>query len=222
MCGRFSLVYNPGKLLERVGVRRMPEFKARYNIAPGQDALVVLSDQPEEAVMARWGLVPSWAKDSSIGNQMINARAETLDEKPAFRRSFEKQRCLIPADGFYEWDKAKDPFRFTLKGGEPFFMAGLYDRWRGSGKELLSFTIITLDPNAAVSKVHDRMPAILGKKSGKAWLREHDPAELKAMLQPYPDGEMDRAAVSRRLNSPANDDADVLRPEDRKLLYTLE
>lgn len=181
---------------------------------------MIAGDAPKNLRLMRWGLVPAWAKEASIGHRMINARAETVAEKPSFRRAFESRRCLAPADGFYEWRKlegsrAKIPMRFVLKSREPFAFAGLWDIWRkpDSG-ELRSFTIITTAANELLRPIHDRMPVILRPEDEEKWLDPglSDPNRLSSFLKTYPAEEMEAYEVSTRVNSPKNDDPACLTP----------
>ena len=165
--------------------------------------------------MMQWGLVPSWARDPSIGNRMINARAETLAEKPSFKRLIGKRRCLVLADGFYEWrkeGKGKVPMRFVLRGGELFSFAGLWDSWeKPDGVELQSFTIITTQANDLLKPIHERMPVILGKEGEERWL-DQDPKEVHELLVPYPVEMMEFYDVSKLVNSPINDLPQCIEP----------
>jgi putative SOS response-associated peptidase YedK len=164
----------------------------------------------------RWGLIPSWAKDQSIGSRMINARAETLSEKPSFRDAFRKRRCLVVADGFYEWQKVagrKRPMRIVLQTGEPFAFAGLWESWRDpEGTTVRSCTIITTGPNSLIEPIHNRMPVILSRDDEARWLDPEmdDPPSLLQMLAPYPQGAMDAYEISTLVNSPANDVPDCI------------
>jgi putative SOS response-associated peptidase YedK len=197
----------------------------RYNLAPGQDAPVIIQEKSRVLKLMHWGLVPSWAKETSTGYKMINARAETLTQKPSFKKSFQRRRCLVPADGFYEWRKnggrAKTPLRFVLKSGEPFAFAGLWDIWQGSDEDetegnnrlpLLSFTIITTEANDLIRPIHDRMPVILQPKDEDAWLDPDlkDVNKLVSLLVPYPSDKMMGYEVSSLVNSPKNDTPECL------------
>jgi putative SOS response-associated peptidase YedK len=204
-------------LRERFGVD-IPEmqYHFRYNAAPGQDLWVIPEETPNQAQLFHWGLVPFWAKDPKIGNRLINARAETVAEKPAFRTPFKKHRCLVLADGFYEWDKKgprKVPYRITLKDEKPFAFAGICDYWKDEkGKELKSFAIITTDANELISKIHDRMPVILSPEDEKVWLDPGlDIAEAMKMLHPYPSEEVKMYPVSTLVNKPENDLPEVIK-----------
>ena len=198
MCGRFVLVTDLTKIAEEFAVGQMgSNFQSNWNISPGQYIPAVVQRDGQNILESfLWGLIPSWAKDSSIGNKMINARAETIAEKPSFKNAFQKRRCLIPADGFYEWQKLgkmKKPFRFSLKSGKPFGFAGLYETWLSPENESVhTCTIITTEPNKLMQPIHDRMPVIVGKKLEASWIDpgNHNQKELLAILQPYPSEEM--------------------------------
>ncbi len=204
---------------ERFGVRVTTAiYKAKYNCAPAQSLAVITSEKPDMLQYMRWGLVPSWAKDISIGSKMINARAETLADKPSFRNALKSRRCLIPATGFFEWKregKSKIPFLIRMKEQNGFCFAGLWDRWNSpEGVILESFTIITTTPNELVSGIHDRMPVILPQEHEKRWLEtESVTHDLKSILQPFPSELMEACVVSSRVNSSINDDPSVLLPE---------
>ena len=197
-------------------------YKPRFNIAPTQEVLTVTNDGSENrAQFMKWGLIPFWAKDPSIGNRMINARAETVVEKPSFRQAFQKRRCLVIADGFYEWrrvpgSKTKIPMRIILKTAEPFGFAGLWERWKSpEGEWIRSCTIITTTPNALMEPIHNRMPVILSRESEAQWLdqSEEDVSVLRELLIPYSALEMDAYEVSSLVNSPKNDMPDVIARE---------
>lgn len=213
MCGRFTYATEFRDIRIRFDLERdIPLFSPRYNIAPGQDAPVIVNPEgaPDLRLM-HWGLVPSWAKDPSIGNRMINARAETLAEKPSFKRLLGKKRCLVLADGFYEWrkeGKRKVPMRFVLKSREPFVFAGLWDTWKKpDGNMLESFTIVTTEPNEVLRPIHNRMPVVLPRENERAWLdpATSDHAKLQSLLKPYPGDDMEGYDVSTIVNSPTND-----------------
>jgi putative SOS response-associated peptidase YedK len=218
MCGRFTLVTNPEKLMSRFHLQEIPfDLKPRYNIAPGQPIPVILADGGGRRIgQLRWGLVPSWARDEKIGYKMINARAETLQEKPAFRRLFERKRCMIPADGFYEWkqmDRGKQPMRITMRDGDPFAFAGLFDTWTSpDGQKLHTCTIITTRPNEVVADIHDRMPGILRPEDESTWLdRDRFDAELlQSLLVPYDPQAMKAYPVSSMVGNPKNDRLECL------------
>ena len=213
MCGRFTLTTDLKVLADRFGVLLPASTRAlpRFNIAPTQPVIVIGADGQRFLQTMRWGLIPSWAKDPAIGNRLINARAETLAEKPSFREALKTRRCLIPADGFYEWQKlgkVKQPVRIVLKSREPFALAGLWDRWRSPENiEVLSCTIITTAANDLIREIHDRMPVILDRAAEAQWLdpKVNDPVQLRPLLQPYPSELMEYYPVSRQVNSPSVD-----------------
>jgi putative SOS response-associated peptidase YedK len=219
MCGRFTLTVSPEQLAETFAWLEIPTGIApRYNIAPSQPVAVVANDGQNRLDFFTWGLIPSWAKDPSMGSRMINARAETLVEKPAFRAAFRRRRCLILADGFFEWKqepgrKSKTPMYIRLKSGRPFAFAGLWENWNApDGSHILSSTIITTAPNALVQSIHNRMPVILPSAAYPLWLatEELPTANLQALLQPYPADEMEAYPVSTLVNNPANELAECV------------
>ncbi|MFD5853903.1 SOS response-associated peptidase [Cytobacillus pseudoceanisediminis] len=219
MCGRFSLTEDISILQQYFDFEISEEITPRYNIAPSQRVLTVLSDgQERRAGTMKWGLVPFWAKDEKIGYKMINARAEGIDEKPSFKHAFKRRRCLILTNGFYEWKKQEDgnkqPYRFVMKDNKPFAFAGLWETWKKGEKPLHSCTIITTTPNKITEDVHDRMPVILHQDSYDLWLnpKNNDTEHLKSLLVPYPAEEMDLYPVSTMVNSPKNDIAEILAP----------
>jgi putative SOS response-associated peptidase YedK len=219
MCGRFTRTATLEELQKLFGFEERPNLGPRTNIAPTQNiGIVRLEDDGKPHWReARWGLVPSWAKDDSIGAKMINARGETASEKPAFRAAFARRRCLIPADGFYEWkteEGGKQPYRVTLDDGRPFAFAGLWEVWRQPGTErrLESCSIITTDAAPAIAEIHDRMPVILEGAAFDSWLdSETRPAALQALLRPYA-GELRAYKVSKAVNKVANDSLELLEP----------
>jgi len=217
MCGRYFFFTPADIVAARFGLEGVPPLRARYNVAPQSEAPVVVAEGGARRLVAmRWGLVPSWSKDPASAYRMINARAETVPEKPSFRGPFRRQRALVPADGFYEWKKegsGKRPFALRLASREPFAMAGLWDRWKTpEGGELLSFTILTTAANEVASAVHDRMPVILPREAEAMWL---DPTEseaaLKSLLVPYA-GEMEAVSLGTAVNNPRNDGPELLTP----------
>jgi len=260
MCGRFVSVSSPQLLAERFGVdeasvpgRELPEHEADYNVTPRAQVLVVrerrprpdddATDQAAEAAeslrvlsLVRWGLVPSWAKDLSMGDRMINARSESVASKPAFRRAFGKRRCIVPADAFYEWKKVgerdspgrassgrevpRQPYCIRRRDGEPLAFAGLWEIWRDAAIEdadapdawVRSCTIITTRANGVLAPIHDRMPVVLDEKSWDEWLdpANHDLDALGALLVPAPDDWVEAYPVSTRVNSPRNNDAELV------------
>ena len=221
MCGRYSLTSPLAALHEVFEFHERPNLAPRANIAPGQDVAAVRLGEDEGArhfVWLRWGLIPSWAKDPGIGNRMINARAETVAEKPAFRTAFRARRCLILADGFYEWRRegaGKQPYRIARPDGRPFAFAGLWERWQDpeGGERIESCTIITTEANALLSDVHPRMPVILGAQDFDAWLVPGaTPEAAQSLLKACPPGALFCYRVSTRINSPANDDLALIEP----------
>lgn len=214
MCGRYTLTVDEELILVRFQSVKVTEevYVKRYNIAPGQQVFAIVNDGEKNRLgTLRWGLIPPWAKDPKLGYKMINARGETLAEKPAFRRAFRRQRCLIPADGFYEWKqmgKEKQPYYIRLKSGEPFAFAGLWERWPSpDGTVIHSCTIITTKANEQLAELHPRMPVILKKEDEALWLNRkcEDLALLQELLRPYPGEEMEIYPVSAEVNSAKND-----------------
>jgi putative SOS response-associated peptidase YedK len=207
MCGRFVLLTDLQIVTESFHVRNVAgEYRPGNNISPGQQIAAILrKDDQNSLVNFRWGLIPSWAKDPSIGNKMINARAETVSEKPSFREAFKKRRCLIVADGFYEWqkvDRKKKPYKFSLKSGQPFGFAGLYETWMSPEKEPIhTCTIITTEPNELIQPIHDRMPVIVKKELEDLWIDpgNHNQKELLAILKPYSSEKMMMSPVDPSL-----------------------
>lgn len=223
MCGRFSLKADLDELsMAFPGVEFPPNLTPRYNIAPTQPVAVITNAQPQRVEFFRWGLIPAWAQDPAIGARMINARAESLAVKPAFRAALRRRRCLILADGFYEWrqepgGRAKTPFYIRLKSGQPFAFAGLWELWQpaaSSTDAIYSCTIITTAPNALIEPIHDRMPVILDPASYAIWLdvAERRPDELNSLFKPYPASQMTAYTVSKRVNDPKNDGEECIRP----------
>jgi putative SOS response-associated peptidase YedK len=224
MCGRFTIFADPDRLAERFQASLPADgLRPRYNAAPTQHLPVILNDGPPAIQLLQWGLIPFWAKDPAIGSRMINARSETLAEKPAFRAAFKKRRCLVLADGFYEWlpstpeatgrsgqkmPSGKQPMRITLASGEPFAMAGLWETWDApDGSLLRTFTIVTGEPNALAAPIHNRMPAILLPEHEAIWLdNDAEPAIWQDILRPYPADLMTAYPVSRRVNFVGNDE----------------
>jgi len=214
MCGRYSFAIEDELIKERFGVSvRSAIYKARYNCAPSQELAVITDQAPDEMQFYHWGLVPVWAKDPAIGNKLINARAETIAEKPSFRNAFRNRRCLVPADGFYEWKKGtvKTPYRITLNHGEPFSMAGIWEKWVSRDGEVFhSFSIITTEPNELMAPIHNRMPVILLPENEKRWLDDNNTEVLESILKPYPAGLMTAFPVSTFVNSPKNDSPEII------------
>lgn len=218
MCGRYTLFTTEG-LEDRFGVGLDGlELQPNYNVAPGQTMPVIVRHGKNELEMMRWGLVPFWAKDEKIGYKMINARAETLQEKPAFRAAFKSRRCLVPASGYYEWLKegaSKTPYLFTLKGEKVFSLAGLYETWTDpQGMQLATYTIITTEPNALAAKVHDRMPAILLPEEEAEWLDNEavDTVRVTRLLGPFSEDRMESYPVSTAVGDPSNNELTLINP----------
>ena len=221
MCGRFVLVADPNVIqqafnLDPAGV---VDFAPRYNIAPTQYVPVITNEHPQALSLLKWGLVPSWAKEEAIGNKMINARADGIAEKPSFRNAFKRRRCLVPATGFYEWQKGdgktKTPMYIQVKGQAVFAMAGLWEVWHSPhGDEVRTFTIITTDANEFMTPIHNRMPVILHKSDYAQWLDPREvPAEtLQPLLRPFDADKMTAYEVSRAVNTPSIDEPDLIQP----------
>jgi len=213
MCGRFSLTANEAELNLRFELAGGDApYVPRYNGAPTQLLAVITNENPGKLSYHRWGLIPPWAKDISIGNKMINARAETITEKPSFRTPLFSKRCLVPADGFYEWqqDAAKQPYRIFVKNNPIFSMAGLWERWKSpDGGVIDSFSIITTEANSFMKPIHSRMPVILKQEDEKTWLTGKDPEQILALLKQFPSDEMDAYPVSKLVNSARNDVPEV-------------
>jgi len=216
MCGRYSFAIEDELIKERFGVTvRSAIYKARYNCAPSQYLAVISNEEPGVLSFYRWGLIPFWAKDPLIGNKLINARAETIIDKPSFRQSFRNRRCLVLSDGFFEWDKSgnKDPYRIILENGDPFSMAGIWDKWKNPEGEIIhSFSIITTMANPMIGKIHDRMPVILKREDESKWLAPTQEKNLMDLLQPYSSDRMKMYPVSRKVNSPKNDIPEITEP----------
>jgi putative SOS response-associated peptidase YedK len=251
MCGRYTIrALQP--IVDMFGLALPDDFPARYNVAPTEDVPVVRAGDAgaggdsasagggdRRLDLLHWGLVPSWAEDPSVGNRMINARAETAATRPAFRDAMRRRRCLVVADGFYEWKKLppaaglfadalvggvgkgkagavrKQPYLFRMKGDKPFAFAGLWDTWRREGKKLESFTILTTSPNELIAPVHDRMPVIVAPEDYARWLDpKRNATDVQDLLRPYPAEAMEAFPVSTRVNSPANDDAGCTEREE--------
>ena len=218
MCGRYTLKTPIKDLAEGFEIEEYPSsITPSYNIAPTQEvAAVIEEDENRKLEMLRWGLIPSWAKDPAIGNKMINARAETVSEKPSFRKAFKVRRCLILADGFYEWqkiDNGKQPYHIKMKDDSPFAFAGLWEIWK-NGEEIRSCTIVTTEANDLMHEIHHRMPVILHPEDYELWLDpDFDEKEpLTSLLKPYPADAMEAYPVSRRVNTPSNNEPSVLKP----------
>jgi putative SOS response-associated peptidase YedK len=219
MCGRFVLVAAPDAIQQQFSLPDMPELSPRYNIAPTQTVAVITNENPRELSFYRWGLIPSWSKDASIGSRMINARSEGVEEKPAFRAAFKRRRCLVPASGFYEWkkldDKQKAPMYIHLTDQDVFGFAGLWEVWHDAdGGEWRTFTILTTDANDFMRPIHDRMPVILRREDYAEWLQPDEvPADvLRPLLKPYAADRMTAYEVSKLVNRPNADVPECIAP----------
>lgn len=221
MCGRYSQRQSAEIIAQAFQVDNVPPLKPRYNIAPTQSVPTILqlsTSTNRQLKMLHWGLIPSWAKDSKMGSKLINARAETVAEKPSFRSAFRQRRCLVLADGFYEWqqqeDKQKQPFYFRMSDEHPFAFAGLWEHWedKNTGKTIESCTLLTTEPNELMQSVHNRMPVILEPKNYDIWLDPEvkNPELLQPFLHPYPAEKMTSFPVSKAVNKPSNDTAECI------------
>jgi putative SOS response-associated peptidase YedK len=217
MCGRYELHTHPAAIALAFGLKSPPALKPRYNIAPMQPVPIVRRNSEGERVLAemRWGLVPRWAKDPSIGAKLINARGEGIAEKPSFRMAFERRRCLLPADGFYEWKVVrggKQPYLVARKDGAPLGMAGLYERWLAPDGEVLdTCTVITTDANDLLRDVHDRMPVIIAPEDYARWL-DRSTSAVTDLIAPFPSDALHVHPISTRVNAVKNDDPALLEP----------
>ena len=216
MCGRYSLIADLGELARRFEFEGdWLEFESSYNVAPTHNVLTVVGGEARRAGYMRWGLIPHWAKDHRIGSRMINARAETVAEKPSFRDSLRRRRCLVLADGFYEWQrngKEKRPMRVVMRSGEPFAFAGIWAVWKDpEGNRIPSCAIITTTANDVLEPIHERMPVVLPREAEQFWLDPsvEDPAAITDVLNPAPDDAMNAYEVSSLVNSVANNRAEV-------------
>jgi putative SOS response-associated peptidase YedK len=217
MCGRYALHANPDVIALQFGLGMVPDYKARYNITPSSNILIVRED-PKQGRVAdkyKWGLIPGWAKDASIGNKLANARGETVAEKPSFRAAFKRWRCLIPASGFYEWKTVagkKHPYYIRPAGDELFGFAGITELWNGPEGPMHTVSLITTAPNEVMREIHDRMPVIVPMEDYTAWLdpTNVDVKELKVFLRAYPSEQMRAHPISTRVNSPGNDDEELI------------
>ena len=218
MCGRFTITLEAADLQLELGVSEVPaDWLPRFNVAPTQPVGAVLDASARRVEWLRWGLIPSWAKDASIASKLINARSETLAEKPSFRQAFTKRRCLILADGFYEWQKSakgsSQPFYFQRIDKKPFAFAGLWEFWKSpEGEPVRSCTIITCAANPLVAPVHERMPVMLSGEAAWQWLEPASPEALAGFLRPYPPELMTVRPVSRLVNDATRDSPDLVRP----------
>ena len=219
MCGRFVRITPIPVMAERFMAKQIfADLSPSYNIAPSQKVVIINDEGVRQLIQSKWGFIPSWAKDPSIGNKMINARSETVSEKPAFRSAFKRHRCLVIADGFYEWrtkGKRKFPMYVRLKSGEPFGFAGLYNVWTSpDGKKTCTCTIITTEANEVVKPIHERMPVILPRDKEDIWINPatEDKEILLNVLKPYLVEEMDAYEVSTKVNSPQYNSSSNIKP----------
>jgi putative SOS response-associated peptidase YedK len=217
MCGRYALKAPASELVTRFGLDEYAEYRLHYNIPPGTDIPVIRQSPEGKRVLhlLRWGLVPHWAKDPSVGARLNNARSESIAEKPSFRDAFKRRRCLVPASGFYEWKtegKIKQPYYISLKSGEPMAMAGVWESWKTpDGGVLRTTCIVTTGPNTVMAPIHDRMPVIIGPAQWSAWLA--GPSEnIESLLAPYAADEMQAWPVSPRVSKTANDEPGLAEP----------
>jgi putative SOS response-associated peptidase YedK len=220
MCGRYSLGVSGEVLAKAFRLANVPQLSLRYNIAPTQSVPIIRleANGGRRLHLLHWGLIPSWANDPKIGNRLINARAESAPDAPAFRSAFRRRRCLVPADAFYEWQKVsarKQPYVIKMHDGSPFAFAGLWEAWRGKENQRIeSFTILTTDPNDVIRPLHDRMPAIVDPKDYDAWLdpKHEDVESLQTILRPAPSQGMIAYPISGRVNNAKNDDVSIGQP----------
>ncbi|MGI9043780.1 MAG: SOS response-associated peptidase [Gemmatimonadaceae bacterium] len=222
MCGRSSLHDAPVSVLERFSLPPvLPGFEPRYNIAPTQNQWTIALDTQGVPTVAarRWGLIPWWANDPAIGNRMINARSDSLADKPAFRDPVRERRCLVLADGYYEWTgtgKSRVPFFFHMRRDVPFVMAGLWDRWGRGDESVETCTVITTDASSFAARYHHRMPALLALDDGARWVDSATPlTEALTLLKPFESEDLECHEVSRFVNSPANDSPECIQPVSR-------
>jgi putative SOS response-associated peptidase YedK len=219
MCGRFVRITPIPVIANKFKAKQIfADLAPSYNIAPGQEIVIINDEGVRQLIQCTWGFIPSWAKEPSIGNKMINARSETVAEKPAFRSAFKKKRCLVIADGFYEWKtegKRKFPIYIRLKSKEPFGFAGLYNVWKApDGNQLCTCTIITTEANETVKPIHDRMPVILPRDAEDMWINPatEDKEALVGILKPYPSEEMEAYEVSTNVNFPQHNTSSNIKP----------
>lgn len=217
MCGRYTLSQSPEAIAAAFGLDTVPEMEPRYNIAPTQLVPVVLysPDKQRQLQLLRWGLIPSWAEDSGIGSRLINARSETVSEKPSFRAAFRQRRCLVVADGFYEWQRQehkKQPYYFLRQDQQPFGFAGLWENWHSpEGEEIKTCTILTTEANELMRPIHNRMPVILNPQDYTLWLdTTTQPTELQHLLHPYSPQVMKSYPVSTLVNKPTHNSPECI------------
>ncbi len=214
MCGRLSLGVTKKDLENYYNSKLTFSFRPTYNAAPSQTLPIVKNNNPNKIVPATWGFLPEWMQDQRPAG-FINARSETIFEKPAFKKAANSQRCLIPADGFFEWKKIgnrKQPYYIHLKDKGIFSLAGLWESFKKGSKEILTFTILTVEPNSLIKKIHNRMPVMLDKKQEQIWLQENNTSQLKKILDPFNSLKMKAYPISLSINTPANNDPKYLEP----------
>lgn len=208
MCGRFALYSSFQAIKDYADIlNEIEQLNANYNVTPGQEIPIIHKNNNKNVLKyCKWGLIPFWVKDEKIGYNLINTRCETIAEKPSFKYAFQKRRCLIPANGFYEWKKSdKQPFYIRLKSRELFTFAGIWEIWKSpSGKPIYSCSIITTSPTNSIKEIHHRMPVILSKEQENIWLNDNSKADLQDLLQPYSNNEIQIYAISRDVNSVKN------------------
>jgi putative SOS response-associated peptidase YedK len=219
MCGRFALKHTPVEIASHFSLAECADFDARFNIPPGTNIPVIRHSPEGKRVLhlLRWGLVPHWAKDPSIGAKLNNARGESVAEKPSFRDAFNRRRCLVPASGFFEWKtegKVKQPYYISLRSNDPMAMGGIWESWRSpDGSILRTVCIVTVGPNAVMSPIHDRMPVILSAEHWQAWLTA-PASDIQSLVAPCPADRIQAWTVSRRVNKIADDDCSLIDPEN--------
>lgn len=217
MCGRYSLQSTPAELVTRFGLDECADFGPHYNIPPGTDIPVIRQSPEGKRVLhlLRWGLVPHWSKDPSIGAKLNNARGESVAEKPSFRDAFKRRRCLVPMSGFFEWKaegKVKQPYYISARSGETLAMGGLWESWKApDGTILRTACIITTGPNEIMTPIHERMPVIVAPENWQSWL-SGAPEDIAGLVVPYRDGELQAWPVSRRVSKTQDDDAELIEP----------
>ncbi len=216
MCGRYGFAKPKDQIKKRFNLERVPDnLPLLYNIAPGTNVPAILNTFPNQLAMIKWGLVPSWSKENKTTYSMINARGETILEKPTYKRLIKSKRCLICATEFYEWHKSADkkiPYRIFLKNEEPFAFAGIWDSWGAGEKQFYSCAIITTSANKLMAAIHDRMPVILDPEDESKWLQDIPMNFVLSMLRSYPPEKMDAYPISTLVNSPSNDSPDIIKP----------
>jgi putative SOS response-associated peptidase YedK len=222
VCGRFTLFATYEEIIDQFDILKAFDeyyYTESYNIAPTQKVVAIINDgRINRMGHLKWGLIPAWAKDAKIASKLINARSETVHEKPSFKKSFSQRRCLIPMDSFFEWkriEKTKTPMRIKMKDDSLFAVAGLWDTWQSpTGEAIHTCTILTTEPNDLMKDIHDRMPVILPKEHQSIWLDStiHDNEQLRSLLLPFPADEMTAYEVSDKVNSPKNNAVDLIKP----------